>query len=229
MQISIITLFPSMFESIFAYSIIRRAQRKGQIKINIVDLRDFGIGRHKTVDDKPYGGGVGMVLRVDVLDQAINSVRLKKGREKVALLDPKGEVYKQKTAEKFSKLDHLILVCGHYEGFDERIRKLVDLEISIGDFVLSGGEIAAAAIAESVVRLVPGVLKNSEATAFESFSDVDGNRILEHPHYTRPAIYKNRRVPKELLSGNFKTIEVYRKEKARELTKKKRPDLTLNK
>jgi len=225
MQISIITLFPQMFDSVFSYSIIRRAQKEGTITINIVDLRHYGIGRHKIVDDKPYGGGIGMVLRVDVMDRALAAVRQKGKSEAVALLDPKGKVYKQEIAEEFSQLEHLILVCGHYEGFDERIRSLVDYEISMGDFILSGGEIAAMAIAESVARLVPGVIRKENATIHESFSEKNGSRILEHPHYTRPQVFRSKKVPEVLLSGNFELIGQFRDKKARELTKKTRPDI----
>ncbi|OGH12286.1 MAG: tRNA (guanosine(37)-N1)-methyltransferase TrmD [Candidatus Levybacteria bacterium RIFCSPHIGHO2_01_FULL_40_10] len=225
MEISIITLFPHFFDSIFSYSIIARAVKRGKIKINTVDIRTFGVGPHRQVDDKPYGGGTGMVLRVDVIDRAIESVRTNKSRETVILLDPKGQVYDQQNAEKLSKFEHLILVCGHYEGFDERIRKLVDFEISIGDFILSGGEIAAGVIVESVARLTPGVLIKEDAARNESFSETPQGRILEHPHYTRPDIYKNEKVPKVLLSGDFNKIEKYRKEEAARLTIKRRPDL----
>lgn len=157
MQISVITLFPKLFEPFLSVSILGRALEEGKIKINIIDLRDYGIGRHKTVDDKPYGGGIGMVLRVDVLAEAIKATKTGEGKEAVILLDPKGEVFRQELTEKFSKFDHLIFVCGRYEGFDERIRKLVDFEVSIGDYVLSGGELPAMVIIEAVSRLVPGV------------------------------------------------------------------------
>lgn len=232
MVISIITLFPQVFKEVFSVSIVNRAQDQKKIKLNFVDLREFGIGKHKMVDDKPYGGGTGMILRVDVLDKAIQAARKKKsrrgGREKneaVILLDPKGEKYNQGLAEKFSRLDHLILVCGHYEGFDERVRDLVDYEISIGDFILSGGEPAAIVLVDSIIRLIPGVLKKSEATVLESFGKIDGKRILEYPHYTRPAVFRGKKVPEILLSGNFAEIERYRTQEAQSLTKKRRPDL----
>lgn len=227
MLITVITLFPKLFDSVFSFSILARAQKEGKVKIRTLDLRDYGLGRHKTVDDKPYGGGVGMVLRVDVVDHAIEAARTKKGRETVVLLDPKGETYEQATAEKFSKFDHLILVCGHYEGFDERIRALCDYEISIGDYVMSGGELPAMVIAESVARLIPGVLKKKEAAKNESFSQTREGRILEAPCYTRPRVYKGKKVPAELLSGNFKNIEEYRLAKAKQLTRKRRPDIKL--
>jgi tRNA (guanine37-N1)-methyltransferase len=177
-----------------------------------------------------------MVLRVDVLDQAIQKTKTKMqkparqkrlsvaGEEMVILLDPKGKKLDQALVEKLSKKDHLILLCGHYEGYDERVRDIVDEEISIGDFVLSGGEIAAMALVDSIIRLIPGNLEK-EATALESFSDNNGERILEHPQYTRPAIYKKKKVPEELLSGNPKIITAYREKEALNLTKKRRPDL----
>ena len=225
MQISIITLFPQIFDSVFSYSIIKRAQNSGKITINIVDLRNFGLGRHKTVDDRPYGGGVGMILRVDVVARAIRATSMKGKRQAIVMLDPKGQVFKQKLAETFSKFDHLILLCGHYEGFDERIRGLVDYEISVGDYILSGGEIAAMVVTEATARLVPGVLKSEEASLNESFSKKDEKRLLEHPHYTRPRVFNGKKVPKVLLSGNFPKINEFREKKARELTRKRRPDL----
>lgn len=225
MIFTIITLFPEIFPPIFNASILGRAQKNGKIKIRTVNLRDFGIGKHKTVDDKPYGGGVGMVLRVDVLDAAIQASRIKNIREAVILLDPKGKVYKQTVAEKLKKYNHIILICGHYEGFDERVRKLVDFEISIGDYVLSGGEIAAMVVVESVARLTSGVLNNKEAHEVESFSKSENGRIFEAPVYTRPAIFNNRRVPKELFSGDPKSVELFRINEAKKITRKKRPDL----
>ncbi len=225
MRFTVISLFPQIFSSVFSASIIKKAQGKKLIKINFLDLREFGIGKHKTVDDKPYGGGSGMVLRVDVLDHAIKAAKKGKGRAAVILLDPKGKRYDQKGAEFFSKFDHLILVCGKYEGFDERVRDFADYEVSIGDYILSGGEIAAMVVIDSVSRLVSGVLKKEEAVSFESFAKIKGERILEHPHYTRPPVYKGKNVPQELLSGNFKQIEEYRLKKAKELTRKRRPDL----
>ena len=224
MKISIITLFPEMFEKVFDVSMVSRAKEKGTVQIEIIQLRDFGIGSHKVVDDKPYGGGVGMVLRVDILDQAIQKTKTKMQKEMVILLDPKGKRLDQVLVEKLSKKEHLILVCGHYEGYDERVRDIVDEEISIGDFVLSGGEIGAMALVDSIIRLIPGNLEK-EATINESFSNNNGERILEHPQYTRPAIYKNKKVPEELLSGNPKIINEYRRKEALSLTKKRRSDL----
>lgn len=227
MTFTIITLFPETFKSTFSQSLIKRAQEEEKIAIKIINLRDFGLGRHKVVDDKPYSGGVGMMLRVDVIDKAISFARIGKKGEKVLLLDPKGEKYNQGLAVKFSTFDHLILVCGHYEGVDGRVKKLVDYEVSIGDYVLSGGEIPAMVIVDSVARLVKGVLRKNEATVLESFSKFEKTTLLEYPQYTRPRAYKNMRVPKILLSGNKKKIEEYKREKALEETKKRRPDLLI--
>ena len=224
MQISIITLFPQIFEPLINASIIKRAKEKNKVKFKLVDLRDFGIGKHKTVDDRPFGGGAGMILRADVLSSAIKSVKKSK-KATVILLDPKGETYKQETCEKFAKLDNIILVCGHYEGFDERIREQVDYEVSIGDYILSSGETAAMVLIDSIVRLVPGVLKKDEASQIESFTKIGGKRILEFPQYTRPRVFNMKKVPEVLLSGNFQDIERYRMDEAEKLTKKRRPDL----
>ncbi|OGH11236.1 MAG: tRNA (guanosine(37)-N1)-methyltransferase TrmD [Candidatus Levybacteria bacterium RIFCSPHIGHO2_01_FULL_36_15] len=214
-----------MFEGIFNHSIIKRAQKEKLIKIKFINLRDFGIGTHRTVDDRPYGGGTGMILRVDVVDKAVQSAKEDDMSGKVVLLDPKGKTYNQKTAENFSKLTHLILICGHYEGYDERIRNFVDEEISVGDYVLSGGEIPAMLIVDSVARLIPDVLKKQNATSLESFSKIGSTRILEYPQYTRPGVYKGKKVPEILLSGDLKKIEEYRLDKAVAITKKRRKDL----
>lgn len=221
MLVSIITLFPDIFPPIFNSSILKRAQEKDKIQFEFIDLRNFGIGERKQVDDRPYGGGAGMILRVDVLENAIENARKKDLKEEVILLDPKGEKYSQARAQELSKLDHIILVCGHYEGFDERIRSIVDREISIGDYVLTGGEIPAMVLVDSVTRLIPGVLKKDEAPIDESFS----NSKLEYPHYTRPEEYKGKKVPEILLSGDHKKIEEYRNKMSNEETKNKRPDL----
>ena len=229
MTISILTLFPEMFLGPFSHSIIKNAVNKGLLKINFVNIRGFGIGKHKTVDDKPYGGGQGMVLKVDVLYKAIeyarNSFKKRNLKQKVVLLDPSGVKYNQKKAKDFPSLDHLIVVCGHYEGFDNRIRRFVDEEISIGDYVLTGGEIPAMVIVDSVARLVKGVLPEN-ASDIESFSGTEGkNVLLEYPQYTRPEEFKNLKVPKTLLSGNHKEIENWRREQSIKITKNRRPDL----
>lgn len=223
MRIDIITLFPKMFDGPLGESIIKRAQEKGLVEINVHSLREFGFGERKTVDDRPYGGGVGMILMVEPVYKAIK--KLKKKNTKTILLSAGGEVFKQKTAEKLSKTGHIILICGHYEGFDQRISEFVDQEISIGDYILTGGEIPAMAIIDSTVRLLPGVLTKEEAVKFESFSF---KNMLEYPQYTRPEKFKGKKVPKVLLSGNHGEIEKWREQTAREKTKKIRPDLVEN-
>lgn len=222
MKISILTLFPEMFQGPFDFSIIKRAKDKKIVDIEFVNIRDFGVGKHKLVDDTPYGGGNGMILRADVVCKAIEKTKdkkLKKGKEKIILLTAQGKTYNQKVAQRFSKLSHLIIVCGHYEGFDERIKNFIDEEISVGDFILTGGEIPAMLITDSVTRLIKGVIKEGSA-ALESFSP-----YLEHPQYTKPQKYKNLPVPEVLLSGNHKKIDSWRKEKSLEITSKIRPDL----
>lgn len=229
MKITILTLFPEMFQGPFSESILKRAQEKGSVEIKLVNIRDFGIGNHKVVDDKPYGGGIGMVMKIDVLDKAIASVKDKNlniEQQKVIFLDPRGKQFKQITARTYSQLDHLILLCGHYEGIDERVRDLVDETISIGDFVVTGGEIPAMLITDAVTRLISGVLKD-DATVHESFSVTAGQetQLLEYPQYTTPSDYNGKKVPDILLSGNHQEIEKWRQEKAKLLTTTHRPDL----
>jgi tRNA (guanine37-N1)-methyltransferase len=228
MKITIITLFPEMFKGPFDHSIIKNAREKGLVEINYVNIRDFGAGTHKMVDDTEYGGGIGMVMKVDVLHKAIEESRIKNQesriREKVILLSATGKTYNQKLAKDFSQLDHLILICGHYEGIDARIKKYIDEEISVGDYVLTGGEIPAILIADSVSRLVPGVLP-AGAAEDESFSEVSDQLLLEYPHYTNPRSYDGQDVPEILLSGNHPKINAWRMNKALEITKKLRPDL----
>ncbi len=230
MKISIITLFPEMFVGPFDESIIKRGIEKGLLDIDIINLRNFGIGKHRTVDDKPYGGGTGMILKVDVLDAAIQAVKtqtLSEKQQQVILLDPRGQTYNQDKAQEFSKIDHLILLCGHYEGYDERIRSLVNQTISIGDFITTGGEIPAMLITDSIGRLVSGVLKD-DATTHESFLSQDEGLLLEYPQYTTPQVYNGQKVPDVLLSGNHKNIENWRHEQATIITKQHRPDLLKN-
>jgi len=211
-----------MFECAFSESIIKRAKEKKVVKINLINLRDFADDKHKTVDDTPYGGGAGMVLKVDVIDKAINSIVGNNRKEyKVILMTPQGKRYDQPKAEELSKQKKLIFICGHYEGFDERIREhLVDEQISLGDFVLSGGEIPAMAIVDSIVRLIPGALGKNESSEEESFSlkDEKGNLLLEYPHYTRPVEYKGWKVPDVLQSGNHAKISNWRLEQAKKRT-----------
>lgn len=212
MKISILTLFPEMFVGPFDHSIIKRAREKKQVDIELVNIRDFGLGRHKVVDDKPFGGGVGMVMRVDVVDKALSFVRSRNKKHKstrTILLDARGKTFTQEKAQELGEFSHLILIAGHYEGVDERIKEqLVDESVSIGNYVLTGGEIPAMAIVDSVVRLIPGVLSKTEATKLESFARVG---YLEHPQYTQPRVFKNWSVPEVLLSGNHKAIENWKK------------------
>lgn len=211
MKINIVTLFPKMFDGPFEESIVKRAKDKGLVEIELHDLRKWGISERRTVDDKPYGGGVGMLLRVDVIDAALKDLKTKKTKNsKTILLDATGEKYNQEKAKEFSKLSELTIVAGHYEGVDHRVHEhLVDEVISIGDYVLTGGEIPAMVITDSVVRLIPGVLEKEGATEIESFSEPGK---VEFPQYTRPEEYNGWRVPEVLLSGNHKEIEKWKKD-----------------
>ncbi len=229
MTISILTLFPEMFSGPFDHSIIKNAIKKNLVKINYINIRNFGVGKHKIVDDKPYGGGKGMIMRVDVLQKAIKKAKaikkINSKNQRVILLDPSGATFSQKKAIELSKLSHLIFVCGHYEGIDERVKKFVDEIVSIGDFVATGGEIPAMLIADSIVRLVKNVLPKNVVDE-ESFSNkIKGEKYLEYPQYTRPKMFKKLTVPKVLLSGDHKTIKKWREERAMEKTRKHRPDL----
>jgi tRNA (guanine37-N1)-methyltransferase len=211
-----------MFSGPFDYSIVKNAKKKKIIDIDFINIRDFGMGRHKTVDDKPYGGGHGMILRVDVLKKAIDHIKDRKMSDKeqrIILLDPHGKTFNQKKASEFANLKHLILICGHYEGVDERIKKFIDEEVSIGDFVVTGGEIPAMLIADAVTRLIEGVLKDG-VTSEESFS-----KFLEYPQYTKPNTYKDFPVPSVLLSGNHGEIKSWRKKTSLKITQDLRPDL----
>lgn len=214
MIITILTLFPEIFPPIFNHSILGRAQKKGLLKIRLVNIREYARDRHKSVDDRPYGGGVGMIMRVDVVECAISTVKSQisnpksKFKEKIILLDPRGKQFNQSKAQSFAKLDHLILVCGHYEGIDERITGFVDEKISVGKYILTGGEIPSMVITDAVARLIPGVFRRAEATRNESFGK---EKYLEEPQYTRPEIYKGLRVPKILLSGDHEKILNWKK------------------
>ena len=218
MKFDVLTLFPEMFENL-KQSIIGRAQEKELIDINLINIRDFSKDKHKKVDDTPYGGGAGMVMMPDVVYDAYKSVQTDDA--KVIYMTPQGNRLDQKKVESLSKENHLIILCGHYEGIDQRvIDKIVDEEISIGDYVLTGGEIPAMVLIDSISRYVKGVLKE-ESIKEESFS----NGLLEYPQYTRPEVFEGERVPEVLLSGNHQNIDKWRKEKSLEITKNKRPDL----
>ena len=233
MKITILTLFPEMFVGAFDHSIIKNAKEKNLVEIDFINIRNFGIGKHKIVDDTEYGGGVGMVMKVDVLHKAIKHAkslasnprgRASKIKQLIVLLSATGKTYNQSLAKDFSELDHLILICGHYEGVDERIKHYIDQEISIGDFILTGGEIPAMAITDSVVRLINGVLP-SQATIDESFSNIDNQTLLEYPHFTNPRTFEGHTVPDVLLNGNHAKIKEWRKSQALKTTQKIRPDL----
>ncbi len=224
MKISIITLFPKMISGFFEESIIKRAQEKKLVEVEIINLRDFAIDDYGTVDDRPYGGGAGMVIRVDVVHKALQKVKNVGKNLKVILTSPKGKQFNQKKAQEYSKSDNLIIIAGHYEGVDERVTEFIDEEVSVGDFILTGGELPAAMITDSVVRLIPGVLKKEEATINETFN-IQGKKLLEYPQYTRPEEFHGLKVPKILTGGNHKEIEKWKSEKAVEETKKKRSDL----
>ena len=218
MKIDVLTLFPDMFKVILDNSIIKRAISSNKVSINLVNIRDFSTLSNDQVDDTPYGGGGGMVLMCEPVFSAIESVR--KENSYVVMLTPSGKLYNQSKACEFSKKEHLIILCGHYEGFDERIKTLVDEEISVGDFVLTGGEIPAMSIIDSVTRLVPGVISEESLTS-ESFTD----NLLDYPVYTKPQVFRGMKVPDVLISGDHKKIEEYRYSERVRLTKEKRPDL----
>lgn len=255
MKISIITLFPKMISYFFQESIIKRAIEKKLVEVEIVNLRDFAIDDYGTVDDRPYGGGTGMVLRVEPIYKALSKIsnqipnsKFQNNKQKIVLTSPKGKIFNQEKAIEYSKLNRLIIIAGHYEDADARVLDFIDEEISMGDFVLTGGEIVASAIVDSVVRLLPSVLKKDQATKQESFMHVSINRLietieknklfmdlkakgiqtvklLEYPQYTRPEEFMGKKVPKVLLSGNHKEIKNWQIKKAYEETLKKRPDL----
>lgn len=221
MRFDILTLFPDFFEGFMTHSILGRAIKSGKTKFYVHNLRDQAKDNYGSVDDHPYGGGPGMVLRVDIVAPAIESARKLNPQAPVILMTPQGERYTQKKAKSLTKESGLILVCGHYEGFDERIREYCDQEISVGDYVLTGGELPAMIVADSVVRLLPGVLGDDESSQDESFSE----GLLEYPQYTRPLEYDGKKVPEVLLSGNHKNIQEWRKAEALARTEKRRPDL----
>jgi len=223
MKIDLVTIFPGILDGPFKESMIKRAIDQGFVEINLVDLRDYTHDQHRQVDDYPYGGGHGMVLKPEPLFEAIEDLKSRSGADqsRVILLTPQGRPFNQKRARELAEQEHLILICGRYEGVDERVRStLVDEEISIGDFVLTGGELAAAAVVDAVVRLLPGFLAE-EALADESFTEL----LLEYPHYTRPSEYRGMEVPSVLLSGNHGEIARWRRRQSLKRTLERRPDL----
>lgn len=223
MRYDILTLFPEMFSGVFGSSILKKAAEKNLVSFNVVDFRQFSLDKHNRVDDYPYGGGGGMVLTPQPIFDAIEAVtKENKGiQRRVILLCPQGERYTQKKAEELARNDQIIFICGHYEGYDERIRHLVTDEISIGDYVLTGGELGAMVVIDSVTRLLSGVLGNETSAVTDSFS----TGLLEYPHYTRPVEYRGLKVPDVLLSGHHKNIEEWRHQEAIKRTFERRPDL----
>ncbi|WP_270577214.1 tRNA (guanosine(37)-N1)-methyltransferase TrmD [Caldibacillus thermoamylovorans] len=223
MRIDILTLFPNMFTGVINESILKKAMELGKVQYHITNFRDFSTDKHQAVDDYPYGGGAGMVLKPEPIFHAVEHIKsVTNSSPRVILLCPQGERYTQKKAEQLAKEEHLLFICGHYEGYDERIREnLVTDEISIGDFVLTGGELAAMVVVDSIVRLLPGVLGNEDSPVLDSFS----TGLLEHPHYTRPAKFRGMRVPDVLLSGNHKLIDEWRRKQSLKRTLERRPDL----
>lgn len=219
MRIDILTIFPNMFQGVFSESIIKRAIENKKVEINIIDFRDYSTDPHNKVDDTPYGGGAGMVLTCQPIFDAVKD--LKKENTKVILMTPDGVIYKQKMAYELSREKHLIIICGHYEGFDERIKTICDMEISIGDYILTGGEIPASILVDSITRLIPGVI-NERSHINDSFNE---NYMLDYPTYTKPIVYEGLKVPDVLISGDHKKIEEWRYNKALEKTKERRPDL----
>ncbi|MBL5873898.1 tRNA (guanosine(37)-N1)-methyltransferase TrmD [Bacillus sporothermodurans] len=228
MKIDVLTLFPEMFSGVFGSSILKKAAEKKVVQYNVVNFREFADNKHQTVDDYPYGGGAGMVLKPQPIFDAVDSLTKNEENSKpprVILLCPQGKVLTQKVSEELAKENHLIFVCGRYEGYDERIREhVVTDEISIGDYVLTGGELGAMVVIDSVVRLLPGVLGNEDSPLLDSFS----SGLLEHPHYTRPADFRGMRVPDVLLSGNHKHIDEWREKQSLKRTYERRPDLLEN-
>lgn len=227
LKIDVVTIFPNMFDNIIEFGVLKEAFKKNICQLNIYNLRDFSNYKHGRVDDRPYGGGPGMVLMPEPIDNAITFIKKKnkikkKEKQKVILLAPRGEKLNQNKLKYLSNLENIILICGRYEGVDQRvIDSLIDFEISIGDYVLTGGEIPAMVIIDGVIRLLPGVVGKEESLKSESFED----NLLDYPQYTRPPVFKGMDVPKILLSGNHKDIQKWRKEKSLEITRIKRPDL----
>jgi tRNA (guanine37-N1)-methyltransferase len=224
LDFTVITIFPNMLSSPLSHSILKKAQTNGLIKIDVVDLRDYTADRHRTTDDSPYGGGHGMVMKPEPLVAAVEEARSRTPDARVILLTPRGRVLDQQTAKKLANQRNVVLICGRYEGIDERVSAFVDDEISLGDYTLSGGEPAAIVVIDAVARLVPGVLGNENSTAEESFTD----GLLEYPQYTRPEEFRGMKVPEVLLSGDHERIKEWRQQQSLAVTQERRPDLIAN-
>lgn len=222
MHIDIITTLPKLVESPFSDSILKRAQAKGLVTVNVIDLREYSTNKHRTTDDYAFGGGAGMVMMIEPIDNCIADLKSKRSYDEIIYMSPDGERFNQKIANDLSLKQNLVLLCGHYKGVDERVREhLITREISIGDYVLSGGELAAAVVSDAVIRLIPGVLSDETSALTDSFQD----DLIAPPVYTRPAEYKGWKVPDVLLSGHEAKIEAWRHEQAVERTKQRRPEL----
>ena len=222
MRIDIISVLPELMESPFKASILKRAAEKGIVEVHFHQLRNYGLGKHRQIDDEPYGGSAGMVMMIEPLDLCISDLKSQRDYDEIIYLTPDGETLNQKIANTLSLKNNLIFLCGHYKGIDQRLRDLhITKEISIGDYVLTGGELAACVLADTIIRLVPGVLNDEQSALTDSFQD----NLLSPPIYTRPSEYKGLKVPEVLLSGNFKKIEDWRHDEAVRITQKKRPDL----
>ena len=222
MRIDILTIFPEMFNGPFGHSILKRAVGKGLVELNLIDFREFATDKHKKVDDYPYGGGAGMVMMVEPIDRCIEKLRAERDYDEIIYMSPDGDRLNQKMANRYSTKKNLMILCGHYKGIDERIRQhLITKEISIGDYVISGGELASAVFCDALIRLIPGVLSDETSALTDSFQD----GLLSPPVYTRPNEYKSWKVPGILLSGNEREIDMWRHEQALERTRARRPDL----
>lgn len=222
MRIDIITVQPGLLEGPFSHSILKRAQEKGLAEVHVHDLRQYGIGKHKQVDDYQFGGGAGMVMMIEPIQNCIEKLKSERSYDQIIYMTPDGKRFDQSDANTLSLTQNLIILCGHYKGIDERLREsLITMEISIGDYVLSGGELAAAVVTDAILRLLPGVLNDETSALSDSFQD----DLLSPPVYTRPADYEGMKVPEVLLSGDFNRIDAWRQSMAEERTKKRRPDL----
>lgn len=221
MRIDLLTLFPELFRSPLGQSMLQRAQAQGAVEFRVINLRDFAPDRHQVTDDRPFGGGPGMVLKIEPLVAAIRRARAEDPEVRVILLSPQGRLFSQPKAQELARLNHLLLVCGHYEGVDDRIHYYIDEELSMGDYIMTGGEVPALVVVDAVTRLLPGVLGGEGAAAEESFQ----TGLLEYPHYTRPRVFEGHEVPEALLSGDHQRIARWRREQALGRTARQRPDL----
>ena len=221
MRFDILSIFPEMFDSLIGYGVIGRAVQRGQLEIGVVNIRDFGEGPHLMTDDRPFGGGDGMVMKPEPIVRALESITKTEKERRVILLTPQGQPFTQSIARSLTGFEHIVLVCGRYEGVDERVRSHMDAELSIGDYILSGGEIPAMVVVDAVSRLIPGILGGARSNLEESFEDC----FLEYPHYTRPRVFLGQGVPSVLLSGDHKKIQLWRRTESIKRTLERRPDL----